>query len=217
MLCVNTWAVTPHAAVTRSSTGCLLLIMLTVWDRLGSAMGSAMGSVLDRLPRDTCLSLDLPECEGVLEYPHGMQEQKDLLTDRQATMRAYHELQLQTKCSNDLVYLMCASYAPPCADPAHEKGALQPCRGLCRDVSTDCEKQVVGLNISWPKQLACGRLPTRHIAQCLSPEHKHHMKKTKGELNSTYSIPPTNTWFLSFLVHISTPVSAGIHKVAVAL
>ena len=88
---------------------------------------------------------------------------------------AYAELDdfiplIEYQCSNKLVHLLCAVYAPICfqngtfqKDPAYppEITVLKPCKELCEYVRPRCEPVMKSANHSWPEHLDCDNFPSK--------------------------------------------------------
>uniref|UniRef100_A0A3B5MWH9 Frizzled related protein n=1 Tax=Xiphophorus couchianus TaxID=32473 RepID=A0A3B5MWH9_9TELE len=76
---------------------------------------------------------------------------------------------LGTGCSQDLLFFLCAMYAPICTiDFQHEP--IKPCKAVCERAKSGCEPVMKRYNHSWPDSLACGELPLYDRGVCISPE-----------------------------------------------
>ncbi|XP_028250139.1 secreted frizzled-related protein 3 isoform X1 [Parambassis ranga] len=76
---------------------------------------------------------------------------------------------LGTGCSPDLLFFLCAMYAPICTiDFQHEP--IKPCKGVCERAKSGCEPVMKRYNHSWPDSLACSELPLYDRGVCISPE-----------------------------------------------
>ncbi|XP_019394333.1 PREDICTED: secreted frizzled-related protein 4 [Crocodylus porosus] len=76
---------------------------------------------------------------------------------------------LGTQCSADLLFFLCAMYAPICTleflyDP------IKPCKSVCQRARDGCEPLMKRYNHSWPESLACEDLPVYDRGVCISPE-----------------------------------------------
>lgn len=82
----------------------------------------------------------------------------------------YVSLLLQgTGCSPDLLFFLCAMYAPICTiDFQHEP--IKPCKAVCERAKLGCEPVMKRYNHSWPDNLACSELPLYDRGVCISPE-----------------------------------------------
>ncbi|XP_051259334.1 secreted frizzled-related protein 3 isoform X2 [Dicentrarchus labrax] len=76
---------------------------------------------------------------------------------------------LGTGCSPDLLFFLCAMYAPICTiDFQHEP--IKPCKAVCERAKSGCEPVMKRYNHSWPDSLACSELPLYDRGVCISPE-----------------------------------------------
>ncbi|XP_028993226.1 secreted frizzled-related protein 3 [Betta splendens] len=76
---------------------------------------------------------------------------------------------LGTACSPDLLFFLCAMYAPICTiDFQHEP--IKPCKGVCERAKQGCEPVMKRYNHSWPDSLSCNELPMYDRGVCISPE-----------------------------------------------
>ncbi|MBN3289860.1 SFRP4 protein, partial [Polypterus senegalus] len=80
----------------------------------------------------------------------------------------YEEL-VNTECSTDLRFFLCAVYAPICTiEFMHDP--IKPCKSLCQRARDGCEPIMRQYNHSWPESLACDDLPVYERGVCISPE-----------------------------------------------
>ncbi|XP_022101321.1 uncharacterized protein LOC110984961 [Acanthaster planci] len=80
----------------------------------------------------------------------------------QALVSSYHFLPLlSTKCSSDLLELVCAFYAPECEAGS---GTMQeinlPSQRLCRNVKSACAEATASIGFKWPSEINCDKLPS---------------------------------------------------------
>uniref|UniRef100_A0A3B3ZVX7 Secreted frizzled-related protein 3 n=1 Tax=Periophthalmus magnuspinnatus TaxID=409849 RepID=A0A3B3ZVX7_9GOBI len=76
---------------------------------------------------------------------------------------------LGTGCSPDLLFFLCAMYAPICTiDFQHEP--IKPCKAVCERAKAGCEPVMRRYNHSWPDSLSCAELPLYERGVCISPE-----------------------------------------------
>ncbi|NXA58453.1 SFRP3 protein, partial [Mohoua ochrocephala] len=74
-----------------------------------------------------------------------------------------------TNCSPDLLFFLCAMYAPICTiDFQHEP--IKPCKSVCERARAGCEPVLVRYSHAWPDSLACDELPVYDRGVCISPE-----------------------------------------------
>ncbi|XP_028659775.1 secreted frizzled-related protein 4-like isoform X1 [Erpetoichthys calabaricus] len=80
----------------------------------------------------------------------------------------YEEL-VNTECSTDLRFFLCAVYAPICTiEFMHDP--IKPCKSLCQRARDGCEPIMRQYNHNWPESLACDDLPVYERGVCISPE-----------------------------------------------
>lgn len=76
---------------------------------------------------------------------------------------------LGTQCSPDLLFFLCAMYAPICTiDFQHDP--IKPCKSVCERAKCGCEPVMKRYNHTWPESLACEDLPVYDRGVCISPE-----------------------------------------------
>ncbi|KAG7256635.1 hypothetical protein CRUP_005159 [Coryphaenoides rupestris] len=76
---------------------------------------------------------------------------------------------LGTGCSPDLLFFLCAMYAPICTiDFQHEP--IKPCKAVCERAKLGCEPVMKLYNHNWPESLSCNELPLYDRGVCISPE-----------------------------------------------
>ncbi|XP_051998209.1 secreted frizzled-related protein 3-like isoform X4 [Xyrauchen texanus] len=76
---------------------------------------------------------------------------------------------LGTQCSPDLLFFLCAMYAPICTiDFQHDP--IKPCKSVCERAKCGCEPVMKRYNHTWPESLACEELPVYDRGVCISPE-----------------------------------------------
>ncbi|KAM8857352.1 secreted frizzled-related protein 3 [Synchiropus picturatus] len=76
---------------------------------------------------------------------------------------------LGTSCSPDLLFFLCAMYAPICTiDFQHEP--IKPCKAVCERAKSGCEPVMKHYNHNWPDSLSCTELPLYDRGVCISPE-----------------------------------------------
>ncbi|KAI4887027.1 hypothetical protein NFI96_015980 [Prochilodus magdalenae] len=76
---------------------------------------------------------------------------------------------LGTQCSPDLLFFLCAMYAPICTiDFQHDP--IKPCKAVCERAKCGCEPVMKRYNHTWPESLACEELPVYDRGVCISPE-----------------------------------------------
>ncbi|KAJ8253136.1 hypothetical protein GJAV_G00209530 [Gymnothorax javanicus] len=74
-----------------------------------------------------------------------------------------------TQCSPELLFFLCAMYAPICTlDFQHDP--IKPCKSVCERAKWGCEPVMKRYNHAWPESLACEELPVYDRGVCISPE-----------------------------------------------
>ena len=63
-----------------------------------------------------------------------------------------------TDCHKDIRRLLCLFYMPYCPDKGTAQSLL-PCRELCTEVKSKCERTIANYNFAWPPSLDCAHLP----------------------------------------------------------
>ncbi|KAI5615421.1 secreted frizzled-related protein 3 precursor, partial [Silurus asotus] len=91
-----------------------------------------------------------------------------------------YEALLEIGCSPDLLFYLCAMYAPICTI-SFQRDPIKPCKSVCERAKTGCEPVLKKYNHSWPESLACDELPVYDRAVCISPEAI--VKADPSELN----------------------------------
>ncbi|XP_027018349.2 secreted frizzled-related protein 3 [Tachysurus fulvidraco] len=80
-----------------------------------------------------------------------------------------YEALLDTGCSPDLLFFLCAMYAPICTI-SFQRDPIKPCKSVCERAKSGCEPVLKRYNHTWPESLACDELPVYDRAVCISPE-----------------------------------------------
>ncbi|NWH65636.1 SFRP3 protein, partial [Geococcyx californianus] len=76
---------------------------------------------------------------------------------------------LGTGCSPDLLFFLCAMYAPICT-PEFPQEPIKPCRAVCERARAGCEPVLRRYRHGWPAALACHELPSYERGVCIAPE-----------------------------------------------
>ena len=91
---------------------------------------------------------------------------------------------LHANCSDTLIYLLCAVYAPICFDNYPDL-RFPPCKGLCVYARLDCEPALQELGYEWPPALDCNTFTTKaENGHCVQPT----VIKTQDLSNESESI-----------------------------
>ncbi|XP_056283905.1 secreted frizzled-related protein 3 isoform X2 [Pseudoliparis swirei] len=118
----------------------------------------------------SCESVRIPLCRSM---PWNMTKMPNHLhhstQDNAVLAIEQYEGLLGTGCSPDLLFFLCAMYAPICTiDFQHEP--IKPCKAVCERAKLGCEPVMKRYNHSWPDSLACSELPLYDRGVCISPE-----------------------------------------------
>ncbi|XP_060577338.1 secreted frizzled-related protein 3-like isoform X1 [Ruditapes philippinarum] len=119
---------------------------------------------------DMCEPIEIPLCMGM---PYNMTRMPNHLhhstqENARLAIEPYGEL-LKQNCSADLLFFLCAMFAPICT-PHFQKAAIPPCRSVCERSKRGCEPLMNKYNFSWPADLDCNLLPEYDKGVCVSPE-----------------------------------------------
>ncbi|KAM3607146.1 uncharacterized protein V6R79_002313 [Siganus canaliculatus] len=124
----------------------------------------------DAVQAASCESVRIPLCRSM---PWNMTKMPNHLhhstQDNAVLAIEQFEGLLGTGCSPDLLFFLCAMYAPICTiDFQHEP--IKPCKAVCERAKYGCEPVMRRYNHSWPDSLACSELPLYDRGVCISPE-----------------------------------------------
>ena len=76
---------------------------------------------------------------------------------------------IRAQCSNAIVHMLCAVYAPFCS-PQFPNVRVRPCKNLCMHVREGCEARLRSFRFDWPPHLDCVNYPTREEdSLCFGP------------------------------------------------
>ncbi|NP_001083730.1 frizzled related protein L homeolog precursor [Xenopus laevis] len=131
------------------------------------------GLVLLLLPNAYCASCEpvrIPMCKSM---PWNMTKMPNHLhhSTQANAILAIEQFEglLTTECSQDLLFFLCAMYAPICTiDFQHEP--IKPCKSVCERARAGCEPILIKYRHTWPESLACEELPVYDRGVCISPE-----------------------------------------------
>ncbi|XP_069875700.1 secreted frizzled-related protein 3 [Dipodomys merriami] len=156
------------ALTTRCPAGIMLLLLL----RAGLLALAAL--CLLQVPRGAraaaCEPVRIPLCKSL---PWNMTKMPNHLhhSTQANAILAIEQFEglLGTHCSPDLLFFLCAMYAPICTiDFQHEP--IKPCKSVCERARQGCEPILVKYRHAWPESLACEELPVYDRGVCISPE-----------------------------------------------
>ena len=117
-----------------------------------------------------CEPIRIPMCHWL---PYNLTRMPNLLfhsaqRNAQLVIEQYQPL-VETNCSEDLLFFLCAMFAPMCP-MSFRQDVIPPCRGVCVRARQGCEPILKQYNVSWPKGLDCDQLPLYDRGVCISPE-----------------------------------------------
>ncbi|MBN3275182.1 SFRP3 protein, partial [Polyodon spathula] len=126
------------------------------------AMPSAHGAACESIRIPMCRSMPWNMTKMPNHLHHSTQANAILAIEQ-------FEGLLGTKCSLDLLFFLCAMYAPICTiDFQHDP--IKPCKSVCERAKSGCEPVMKRYNHTWPESLACEDLPVYDRGVCISPE-----------------------------------------------
>lgn len=114
-----------------------------------------------------CEPLSVSLCQGLSIYNSTMFP--NILghgTQGEAAMEVSQYVPLvQAECSKDLVFFLCAVYAPICSVL---NVPVPPCRSICVRARDDCRGLMQEFGFSWPSELSCDKFPRLGSKICVS-------------------------------------------------
>uniref|UniRef100_A0A3Q2XRB7 Secreted frizzled-related protein 3 n=1 Tax=Hippocampus comes TaxID=109280 RepID=A0A3Q2XRB7_HIPCM len=140
------------------------------WGALVAALAACCALAPPRAAAAACEPVRIPLCRSM---PWNMTKMPNHLhhstQDNAVLAIEQFEGLLGTGCSADLLFFLCAMYAPICTiDFQHEP--IKPCKAVCERARRGCEPVMRRYNHSWPDSLQCGELPLYDRGVCISPE-----------------------------------------------
>ena len=128
-----------------------------------------------------CQPLTIPLCQN-LGYnltilPNILKHE----SQQEAAMEVHQFFALvETKCSPDFAFFICAVYAPVCTIL---ETAVLPCRSLCISARSGCEGLMKSFGFEWPGSLGCDRFPNFGQEEVCVGEVKPTPTPKKGKLD----------------------------------
>ena len=133
--------------------------------------------------KPTCQLITIPECRSMPYnmslYPNAFNHQRK--EGVKEYLQSYDAL-LKTKCSDQLMFFLCAKLFPICilenpssnpTNPSHFKKQtiVWPCKSVCLKVKNDCTPAIRSLNATWPRdpEYDCDLHPEYDKDVCISP------------------------------------------------
>ncbi|XP_065196673.1 secreted frizzled-related protein 3-like [Sycon ciliatum] len=132
-------------------------------------------------------------------YGYNMTMMPNLL-NHQRQKEAYAHFQgyarlLESRCSPDLPFLLCAFHFPMCSDAGRSDATsafapdlIVPCRGLCERVRDSCLPTMAQHGFFWPEQMQCEKLQIKPLVRTREGERIACVDRPSGE---TVTDPPT--------------------------
>lgn len=122
----------------------------------------------------------MPICSGV-GYSNATFPNHRNQNISQASVEIRHFLPLiMTGCSNALVHLLCAVYAPFCDNSYHQVRPIPPCVPFCEYVRSGCEATLLQqFGYRWPEHLNCSFYANEnfnHASLCFGPTDIEQLK-----------------------------------------
>ncbi|XP_068103098.1 secreted frizzled-related protein 3 [Hyperolius riggenbachi] len=141
-----------------SGSFAIALVMLGVFTALPTAQGAS------------CEPVRIPMCKTM---PWNMTKMPNHLhhSTQANAILAIEQFQglIDIECSQDLLFFLCAMYAPICTIDFQQE-PIKPCKSVCERARTGCEPILIKYRHTWPESLACDELPVYDRGVCISPE-----------------------------------------------
>ena len=143
----------------RSGSAPIMLILISTW--ISSQPEMVMAGQCESIQIEMCQSIQwnmtsMPNL--LLHSTHG---------NARLSITSWKEL-IDTGCSDDLLFFLCAMHAPICTP--HFSEPVPPCKSVCQRAKSACEPIMNNYNVSWPIDLDCSVLPEYNRGVCLSPD-----------------------------------------------
>ena len=142
----------------------LVLLVISLFD-----ISFAIMSHYNNRRKDICEPILIPMCQHM---PYNMTRMPNLLQhssqeDARYLIQQFEDL-VDQKCSDVLLFYLCAMYAPICT-VNFQSEPIPPCRSVCEQARAGCEHIMNEHNVSWPAYLDCSTLPRYDRGVCVSP------------------------------------------------
>ncbi|RUS83066.1 hypothetical protein EGW08_009152 [Elysia chlorotica] len=121
---------------------------------------------------EQCEPIEIPRCRAM---PYNMTQMPNLVhhnTQQNARLvfQRFEEL-IDRRCSDVLLFLLCAIYVPICPVSLLQRDPIPPCRDVCERAKQGCEPVMNAYNVSWSDAFFdCSRLPWYERGVCVIPE-----------------------------------------------
>ncbi|CAG9773188.1 unnamed protein product [Ceutorhynchus assimilis] len=105
-----------------------------------------------------CEQITIPMCLDIKYNMTKMPNEFNHESQEQAGLEVHQFWPLvEIKCSPDLKFFLCSTYAPICLSEYSEP--LPPCRDMCRRAREGCEPIMTRYGLQWPERMKCDRFP----------------------------------------------------------
>ena len=138
-------------------------------------------------PDTSCISIEkFPLCSQIGYSSVFLPNFKNHLNPKEANKELGHyQVLIDSGCSNALLHLLCAVYAPFCNNITGPPTRVPPCRNLCEYVGDGCKSTVNRSGLDWP--------PGQHLNCSYYPEYEYKSLCNGPEDPSTISAPGITT------------------------
>ena len=145
--------------VSHPSSVALMILLFLTW--ISSQSKVVMGGHCEPIQIEMCKSMrwNMTSMPNLLS--HNTQQNAIL------SIEPWKEL-LDTRCSDVLLFFLCAMYAPICT--LHFSEPVPPCKSVCQTAKSGCEPIMNQYDVSWPSSLDCEMLQEYDRGVCVSPD-----------------------------------------------
>ena len=109
-----------------------------------------------------CELIEIEKCKNLgynfTKMPNALGQERQVAA--KMDLNTYQPL-IQTNCSQQLVFFLCAVYVPMCNERVPKESIL-PCQSMCRAVEKRCKKTLNSFGFDWPMALTCTRFPVKN-------------------------------------------------------
>nr|CAB3247784.1 Fz4 frizzled receptor [Phallusia mammillata] len=105
-----------------------------------------------------CEKMEIKECQGIgYNYTYMPNRLGNERQNEAAMVLTSYKPLLQSNCSSQLLFFLCAVHAPMCSEQA--KTVIGPCESMCRAVERTCRPVMKSFDFEWPDSLNCSNFP----------------------------------------------------------
>ena len=177
----------------RESMASLIRFIILLWAATVGAKGQIQPPISPEPEIFTCEPItDIRVCANVgydnATFPNFRSQSRQSEADFE--LNSFIPL-IQTFCSNAIVHMLCAVYAPFCQEGFNQ---VRPCKHLCEYVRDGCEERLNELGmIDWPPHLECDRYPTStEDPTCFAPPEDELAGVEIPPIEGVILTPPTD-------------------------